>query len=101
MTLQIINDVRRLMQALRPSYLEDLGLLPTLEILLADMEASHDLKLGLRLGEARRPPAEAELVFYRAAQEALTNGSGTHRRRMSGARPIFGRSDNAHHPRRR
>ncbi len=74
MTLQIINDVRRLMQALRPSYLEDLGLLPTLEILLADMEASHDLETRLTVGgEARRLPAEAELVFYRVAQEALTN----------------------------
>ena len=73
MTASLIEDVRRVIRALRPIYLEDLGLLPALEMLTRDVE-----KAGLRAtfgttGPVVRLTPEREIVVYRVAQEALSN----------------------------
>jgi two-component system sensor histidine kinase UhpB len=69
------EDVRRIVRSLRPEALEDLGLASALAALAT---AFHDqagapverrLEAGLPLSE------EQELVFYRVAQEAITNVS--------------------------
>jgi two-component system sensor histidine kinase DegS len=53
--------------------LDDLGLLPTLEELIADLNRVG-LQAELRVvGERRRLPSEVELTFFRIAQEALNN----------------------------
>jgi two-component system sensor histidine kinase DegS len=71
---QTSNDVRRFSQDLRPSALDHLGLLPTLEGLASKMsEEDHiDAQLVV-LGKPRRLSPEAELILFRIVQEALTN----------------------------
>jgi two-component system sensor histidine kinase UhpB len=68
-----LDELRRMIRALRPAYLEDLGLLPAVEMLVQEtQEAGLAVELTV-LGEPRRLPPEVELVAYRLAQEALTN----------------------------
>jgi signal transduction histidine kinase len=74
LTAQTIEDVRRFVRALRPIYLEDLGLKPALEMLVHD--TGRALNIPVRFagsGRERRLAAEQELAFYRIAQEALSN----------------------------
>lgn len=71
-----IDDLRRLARDLRPSYLDDLGLAPALELLARDQSAELNLPVAFILeGAARRLPPDVELAFYRIAQEALHNVS--------------------------
>jgi len=73
-TGEIIKRVRRFSQDLRPSILDDLGLLPTLEELTADMNRQDGLHAEFRVkGEERRLSSEMELTLFRIAQEALNN----------------------------
>jgi signal transduction histidine kinase len=61
-------EVRRFSRALRPLYLEDLGLAPALELLAKESGA------GFTLGGApRRVAPDVELALYRIAQESLSN----------------------------
>lgn len=69
----ILEGVRRFGQDLRPSILDDLGLLPALESLTDDLtKYGIDTKVRI-VGEARRLSPETELVLFRIAQEALRN----------------------------
>lgn len=73
-TGEIIQRVRRFSQDLRPSILDDLGLLPTLEELTATINRQDDLRAELWVeGEERRLSSEMELTLFRIAQEALNN----------------------------
>jgi signal transduction histidine kinase len=69
-----IQKVRRLSRALRPAYLEDLGLLPALEALAEDASSALGIPISVR-AEGRRVslPPEADLAVYRIVQEALAN----------------------------
>jgi len=61
-------------RALRPIYLEDLGLLPALEMLTHDLEKSAGLRATFTSdGAAARLTPEREIAAYRCAQEALSN----------------------------
>ncbi len=74
LTAQISQDVRRFSQDLRPSTIDDLGLLPTLEALTTRMSQDNHVEAHLEVkGERRRLSPEVELVLFRIAQEALTN----------------------------
>jgi len=69
-----IHEVRRLSQALRPVYLEDLGLVTALEMLARNAQADLQVPIHFHLiGEPRRLQAESELATYRIVQEALSN----------------------------
>ena len=71
---QAINDLRRLTRALRPIYLEDLGLVAALEMLAR--ETGQAMKLTVEFqhqGVEKRLDPAIELAFYRIAQEALSN----------------------------
>lgn len=73
LTEQTIANLRRVARALRPIYLEDLGLVTALDMLTREISTS-DLKIQFqRIGQERRLSAEAELSLYRMAQEALNN----------------------------
>jgi signal transduction histidine kinase len=73
-TGEMIKRVRRFSQDLRPSILDDLGLLPTLEELTADLNRQDGLRAEFRIkGEERRLSSEMELTLFRIAQEALNN----------------------------
>ena len=71
---ETVEELRRIIGALRPSYLEDLGLIPALEMLVqqADDRSSSEVRLE-KEGSAHRYEPAVELAAYRIAQEALNN----------------------------
>ena len=73
-TIALLEGVRRVIRALRPVYLEDLGLPSALEMLAHDVEKSAGLKVHLEIqGTPVRLDPEREIAVYRVAQEALHN----------------------------
>jgi signal transduction histidine kinase len=69
-----IENLRRLTRALRPIYLEDLGLVTALEMLSRETSQANALAVDFQsTGQERRLPREAELTLYRVAQQALNN----------------------------
>ncbi len=74
LTATTINEVRRVIRDLRPIYLEDLGLMPALEMLVQSLRQPDRPVLALTVdGEPRRLSPEQELALYRIVQEALNN----------------------------
>ena len=74
LVVQALQDVRSLAVELRPSALDDFGLVPALERLAETFAERTGIRatVAAMLGEARLPP-ETETVVYRLVQEALTN----------------------------
>jgi signal transduction histidine kinase len=71
---QTIENLRRLTRALRPIYLEDLGLVTALEMLSREISQNNKLSVDFsKNGLERRLSREVELSLYRIAQEALNN----------------------------
>lgn len=71
---QTIENLRRLTRALRPIYLEDLGLVTALEMLANETSQANHLRVDFHpSGKERRLSREIELALYRIAQEALNN----------------------------
>jgi signal transduction histidine kinase len=78
LTEQTIQNLRRLTRALRPAYLEELGLVPALRMLAQEAthagQAADAFQVHFECeGEERRLKPEVELTLYRMAQEALSN----------------------------
>jgi signal transduction histidine kinase len=69
-----IRSIRSVTNDLRPSLLDDLGLLPALRSLVADFSERSGIQTGLAV-PSKLPPLsrEAELALFRALQEALSN----------------------------
>jgi signal transduction histidine kinase len=79
-----IRSIRSVTNDLRPSLLDDLGLLPALRSLVADFGARSDIQVALTVPAALPPLSkDAELALFRALQEALSNV-----RRHAGARHV-------------
>jgi chemotaxis family two-component system sensor kinase Cph1 len=74
LVVSTLQNVRRLAVELRPSALDDFGLVPAVERLADTVREQSGLTVDLeaQLGETRLP-AEAETTLYRVVQEALTN----------------------------
>jgi signal transduction histidine kinase len=71
---QTIENLRRLTRALRPIYLEDLGLVTALEMLARETSQNHPLSVEFqKTGLERRLSRDEELSLYRIAQETLNN----------------------------
>lgn len=71
---QTIEDLRRTTRALRPIYLEDLGLVTALEMLARETENTANVNVSFSFeGDERRLAPSVELALYRIAQEALSN----------------------------
>jgi signal transduction histidine kinase len=69
-----IGSIRSVTNDLRPSLLDDLGLLPALRSLVADFGERSGIRTGLAAPTALPPLSrEAELALFRALQEALSN----------------------------
>lgn len=66
-----IEDIRRMIHDLRPSYLAELGLAPALEM-LAEQENIASVMFEIHGNECRLPD-KIELALYRITQEALSN----------------------------
>ena len=75
----ILQGLRRFSRDLRPSVLDDLGLLPALAGLLDDVREyprleEEGIKTELKVcGDRRRLSPEVELALFRIVQEALSN----------------------------
>jgi len=70
----ILQSVRHFSRDLRPSILDDLGLLPALEWLTDDLKTNHWVQTSLKVtGKERRLSTEAELSLFRIVQESLRN----------------------------
>jgi len=74
LVVHTLQDVRRLAVELRPSALDDFGLVPAVERLTDTFREQSGLHVELeaQLG-AERLPREAETALYRVIQEAFTN----------------------------
>ncbi len=71
---QTIENLRRMTRALRPIYLEDLGLVTALEMLARETSQNHSVVVNFKKsGGEQRLSHEVELALYRIAQEALSN----------------------------
>lgn len=71
---ETVENLRRLTRALRPIYLEDLGLVTALQMLARETSQTNHLDVDFQLsGQERRLSREVELALYRIAQEALNN----------------------------
>jgi signal transduction histidine kinase len=72
--LATVEELRRLIGALRLRYLEDLGFIPALELLVSQVAEQTTARVQLeKVCTEQRLGAEVELAAYRIAQEALNN----------------------------
>ena len=74
LTESLIGEIRGISRGLRPSVLDDLGLVAATRRLLDDLEqrTGIDTTLGIT-GNERRLPTPIELALFRVAQEAISN----------------------------
>jgi len=71
---EVLQDVRRFGQDLRPPMLDDLGLLAALRWLASELKEQHGIETHLKvLGTERRFTPETELILFRIVQEAMRN----------------------------
>jgi signal transduction histidine kinase len=69
-----IAELRRVCRDLRPSILDDLGLIHALEALTVELADRADMQVTVTCEcDERRLDAQTEVVLYRIAQEALHN----------------------------
>lgn len=78
---QTMEEVRRIMMALRPTILDDLGLLATLSWFCREFQATHESmrlvpEISLRESDV---PDHLKIIIYRIIQES-TNNAATHSR---------------------
>ncbi len=69
----IEDGLRRLSHELRPTVLDDLGLMPALEFLAEGVSKRADLPISVEGPRDRRFPFLIETAIYRVVQEALNN----------------------------
>jgi len=74
MILDTQSKLRLFVRALRPLYLEDLGLTTALEMLAKEVAETSGVDISVQVqASPRRLPADIELAAYRIAQEGLSN----------------------------
>lgn len=71
---QTLRNIRDLSRDLRPSALDDLGLLPALRAYIKEYQQKYEIPLTFSTtGFKERLPNEIETALYRIVQEGLTN----------------------------
>jgi len=79
---QVDDQLRRLAHELRPTILDDLGLLRACEFLAEGVSKRAGIRVDVRGSTGGRLPGDVETALYRLMQEALTNatkhGKSTH-----------------------
>jgi signal transduction histidine kinase len=70
---QIEDRIRRISHELRPTILDDMGLLPAIEFLADGVSQRWGIPVSVRGTVGRSLPLTVETALYRAAQEGLTN----------------------------
>jgi two-component system sensor histidine kinase DegS len=72
--LHVIDDVRQLSHGLRPSILDNVGLLPVLQWQADRITNENNIKVNIKVeGNVYRLPSDTEVVIYRIIKEALNN----------------------------
>lgn len=69
----IIEDVRSLAWELRPSVLDDLGVVPAIRTYIENYTEYYGIRVKLEIDFRRRIDVQEETTIYRIIQEALTN----------------------------
>jgi two-component system sensor histidine kinase UhpB len=73
---ETLEAVHRMAIELRPSALDELGLLPALRGYVKEYGEQHGIQVDLQVSGFRgRLPTEVEVAVYRVVQEALTNAA--------------------------
>lgn len=71
---QALGELRQIIADLRPSQLDDLGLVAALQWYVQEFKKRYSIKVDFMIeGEPVRLPSEYETVLFRITQEALTN----------------------------
>lgn len=70
---RLMAEVRGLAWELRPSVLDDLGIVPALRTYVSNFEKHYGMKLRFDCDLRKRPTLLVETTIYRIVQEALTN----------------------------
>jgi signal transduction histidine kinase len=71
---RILEGVRHLCQELRPSVLDDLGLIPAVKWLASDLTKNFGISAEVQIeGVPQQMVPETELMLFRITQEALAN----------------------------
>jgi len=73
MTERTIVEVRRLIAALSPAVLEQLGLAPAMRQLVNRFRSNHSSRVRLQVGRLGPMPKQLEVIAYRLVQECLNN----------------------------
>ncbi len=69
-----LEGVRHFSQELRPSILDDLGLIPAIKWLASDVTKNYNITVDTEIaGTQRQLPPQAELMLFRITQETLNN----------------------------
>ncbi|MBS4209217.1 PAS domain S-box protein [Bacillus sp. FJAT-50079] len=71
--LKMIEEVRGISWELRPSVLDDLGLIPAIRSYLTHFSENYQIPVHFDCSLQRRLSANKEIAVYRIIQEALTN----------------------------
>src|SRR6267142_6312456 len=69
------RHLRRLSHELRPTVLDDLGLVPALECLVQGVSARAGIPIAVEGPKSPRLPAPVEVAMYRVVQEAVRNAT--------------------------
>jgi PAS domain S-box-containing protein len=70
---RLMEEVRGLAWELRPSVLDDLGIVPALRTYIENYERHYGIRVRFEHNLRRRPNLLAETAIFRVIQEALTN----------------------------
>lgn len=74
LTEEVLHRVRSFSRSLRPSVLDDLGLMSALTGLVREMKQEYGIDASLNVvGKAQRLSPAVEVALYRIAQESLNN----------------------------
>lgn len=69
-----VNAVHQFARDLRPAALDDLGLIPALQVFMKKLSARRQIRIRLTaFAGVEKMPSVKRIVLYRVAQEALTN----------------------------
>lgn len=70
----VVKELHRIMSDLRPSLLDDLGLIPAIRWYAETRLKAWGVGMSLEIeGEAKRLSSEVEIALFRIAQEAISN----------------------------
>ncbi|WP_166242871.1 sensor histidine kinase [Paenibacillus turpanensis] len=69
----LIEDIRSISWELRPSVLDDLGVVPAIRTYIQNFERHYGISVGLDCNLGKRLEVHTETTIYRIIQEALTN----------------------------